>query len=146
MLEKKGFTLIELLVVIIIVGILASVSIPMMRTNIKRAQATEAIAALGAIRTQLRLVHTEHDSYTGNPSNPIGTGAVVGQVPGFGTGSLNSKYFSDNDYQITAISPDAFTVMAIGASSGGTSGTDMSGVAITIYETGIIDEDYNYTP
>ena len=64
MLGKKGFTLIELLVVIIIVGILAAISVPMMSSNVQRARGTEGYAAVGAIRTAERLYFVENDEYT----------------------------------------------------------------------------------
>ena len=66
MLRGKGFTLIELLIVIVIVGILAAVSTPLVQRNINRAIATEAVATMGAIRTQLRAYYTEHGKYWGN--------------------------------------------------------------------------------
>jgi prepilin-type N-terminal cleavage/methylation domain-containing protein len=45
-----GFTLLEILVVVIIVGVLASVAMPLLARNIERSRATEALAAMGIIR------------------------------------------------------------------------------------------------
>jgi len=145
MLNKKGFTLIELLVVIIIVGILASVAVPMMRGNVMRAKASEAIAGLGAIRTQMRMVLAEHGAYNNDPPGVAVDEGIAGNVPGFQDGDLDGRYFSDVDYDITALGATTFTVTVTGASTG-TSGDDMSTVQITIDEDGDITEDYSYAP
>jgi prepilin-type N-terminal cleavage/methylation domain-containing protein len=47
---RRAFTLLELLIVIIIIGVLASVAMPMLNKNIERARTTEALTALGVIR------------------------------------------------------------------------------------------------
>ena len=140
MLGKKGFTLIELLIVIIIVGILASVSVPMMRGNVKRARASEAVAALGAIRTQMRLVMAEHGTYNAADANVTVGGGVFNNVPGFAAGDLNGRYFSEADYNIEACTNTTFMANVTGSATGGTSNTNMSGVNITIDEDGNINE------
>ena len=52
--RNKGFTLVELMVVILIIGILASVSIPMMKGRVDRSKWSEACTSAGAIRTAIR--------------------------------------------------------------------------------------------
>ena len=62
--RKNGFTLVELMVVAVIVAILAAVAIPLMSGNKKRAMCSEAEAALGTIRSQLRAQYAETKDYT----------------------------------------------------------------------------------
>jgi prepilin-type N-terminal cleavage/methylation domain-containing protein len=137
--NRKGFTLIELLIVIIIVGILAAVSIPMMTANVDSARATEAVAALGAIRTQMRIHRATNPSYaTGMPGAvPFN---VVGNVDGFNAGSLDGNYFDDNDYTIEAIGQDNFTAQAdVVAGGAAPNQAEVAGLApITINEQGVL--------
>ena len=60
---EKGFTLVELMIVVVIVGILAGVSIPMYGRSAKRARISEAVGALGSIRSAMRIYYSEHRTY-----------------------------------------------------------------------------------
>ncbi len=59
----KGFTLIEILIVVIILGILATLSVPQFTRMISRAKMAEAWAGLGGLRTAQSIYYMEHDNY-----------------------------------------------------------------------------------
>ncbi len=120
---RKGFTLVELLIVIIIVGILAAVSIPMMSTNLERARGTDGIAQLGAIRTAERIYYAEHSAYTG-------TFACLD----FDTGDLVGKYYNGEAVTLCA-SSTTFTanIAGIGDASGEWVQIDQAGEITTSY-------------
>jgi type II secretory pathway pseudopilin PulG len=86
-----------LIVVVIIVGILASVAIPMMSGNIAAAKKTEAISALGAIRTAERCIYAETNNYVNFASNP---GSVAGINTYLRTGDLNGRYYNDACFSV----------------------------------------------
>lgn len=95
--SRKGFTLIELMVVILIVGILASVAIPMLRGRIDAAKWSEGKAMMGSIATAIRAYHAEK-----GPSGPLPT-AIIGAGNtelGFAAGDLTGKYFIDTDFSV----------------------------------------------
>ncbi len=87
--SKKGFTLIELMVVIIIVGILASVAIPIMKGRIDSARWSEGRAIMGIISRALRT----HIAEKGNAFTPVPTLKELD----FESGDLNGTYFSGGE-------------------------------------------------
>ena len=115
--SMRGFTLIELMVTIIIIGVLASIAIPMYRANVNRAIKAEADATMGTIRTALRVYYAEFGKYpTATTANP------------WDITNLNSdytdvirKYYPASTYTVTS-SNTAYTIFATG--SGESAGLD----------------------
>jgi len=99
--SKKGFTLIELMVVILIVGILASVAIPILRGRIDAAKWSEGKAMMGSIGTAIRAYHAEKGP-TGAAPTILGVGATG---LGFAAGDLTGTYFVDADFSFVVPFP-----------------------------------------
>ncbi len=82
--DRKGFTLIELLIVFIIVGLLASIAIPIYRANIKKVASSEGAALLGTVLTAQKTYYSENGTYTSDESL-------------IGIDTSGNKYFKDFD-------------------------------------------------
>ena len=129
--SRKGFTLVELLVVIIIVGVLASVAIPLMSGYVNRAKKTEAIAALGTIRSAERAYFAENGKYLAITTPATDWGGTAGNALGIGKTDLDGKYYNNTCYTVDATNNTINA--AAGASSAAACGMNMDG---TIYNGG----------
>jgi prepilin-type N-terminal cleavage/methylation domain-containing protein len=134
--DSRGFTLIELVVVVGIVGVLATVAIPMYGGTTERANTTEADAALGTIRTAMRLYYAEHGTYE-NASFTDGaqvTNAGILKITDFG---LLGRCFSSECYTFDG-DPTAvgFRIRCDGANSTAPNASEVAGVVRTINQDG----------
>ena len=148
--NRKGFTMVELMVVAVIVAILAAVAIPLMSGNKKRAMATEAEAALGSIRSAMRVMYAKTDAYNKNFNGEFTAGAgvkVIDTIPGFTAragdkaGDLDGRWFSEECYEIRVADTNSYEIHAIGANSDADyapRASDVEDIVITINQDGDI--------
>ena len=109
--NQAGFTLVELMIVIVIVGILAAVAVPIYQSNITKAKMSECDAALGTIRTALRVSYAEHGNYPINTTNIVVTSATGLDISDT---DLEGKYFKSENYALVSDSL-AYTITCTNA-------------------------------
>ena len=99
--KDKAFTLIELTVVIIIIGILASIALPMYNSLVERSRTSEAVSTLKAILDAQKRSALEFEAYAGGWGGLDINVTVDGKYYNF---SLDSPTFGDavNDIVATA--------------------------------------------
>lgn len=138
--NQSGFTLVELLIVVIIVGILAAVAIPLYRGATKGAYGTEADAALGMIKSQIRSVQTATVAgdfstlVTNYPTLPVRV-ADVSEL-NLAAGDLLGTYFSSESYHITTLTNTTFLIKAQGDSSTAGGAAAVAGLTRTMDQNG----------
>ncbi|RKY60156.1 MAG: prepilin-type cleavage/methylation domain-containing protein [Candidatus Neomarinimicrobiota bacterium] len=99
LMNESGFTLVELMIVIVIVGILAAVAVPIYQSNIAKAKMTECDAALGTIRTALRVYYAANNAY---PTAAAGTAVTSVSGLDISTADLTGKYFTADLYTLAS--------------------------------------------
>lgn len=62
--RKIGFTLTELLIVVVIIGVLATLALPMLVKTIEKAKVGEAISNLNLIRTGQKIYFLEYSTFS----------------------------------------------------------------------------------
>lgn len=99
MVSRKGITLIELMVVILIVGILATMAVPIIRGRIDSAKWSEGKAAMGTIASALCLYAAEKGT-GGNYGKSLPTLEELG----FTARALQGRYFDISNYKVSKTS------------------------------------------
>lgn len=134
--SEKGFTLVELMIVVVIVGILAGVSLPMYGRSAERAKISEAVGALGSIRSAMRIYYSEHRTYE-QANFKDGDGVTKGGV--LNVTDLDGRYFSTECYYFDGdATANSFKIKAIGDSSTAAKASAVAGIVRTIDQVGSI--------
>ena len=119
--NRRGFTMIELMVVVVIVGVLASIAIPIYGKYIKNARLTEATGKIGDIVTGAKSWAIENTNASGAPIWPSAAGGVVDLT--------STQCFS---YAITAGGGAVATTTAFTLTATGLAGNKMAGVTVAV--------------
>ncbi len=111
--NQEGWTLVEVMIVVLLMGIIASVAIPIYRANVQRAKMSEADAALGTVRMALRVYYAERNSYPAHASYT----RVDSIDAGISASDLNGKYFTISDFKYESADGTNYTIRATGGGS-----------------------------
>lgn len=122
--QQSGFTLIELMIVVVIIGVLASISMPMFQKYQLRAKASEAPRNLGAIRTNEEATYTRWQSYVTATPSPRGKAALAGPA-----GAKNMAWTSSDGFKLLGFAAQgsvyySYSVPDTVQTPTGTQGTD----------------------
>ena len=148
--NTRGFTVAALMIVLVVIGVLASVAIPLYQVVRERSKETEAIAKLVLIRDAM-LGYREENATFGHPSftdgGPVpaegisreGGPASEGSL-GLGRDELLGRYYSHECFSFDGTpGEDEFTIVCDGSRSTAPYGNEVARLVYTIDRDGSID-------
>jgi type IV pilus assembly protein PilE len=104
---QNGFTLIELMIVVVIIGLLASVAIPMYGDYVTRGRLVEAMSALSDGRARMEQFFQDNRDYS----------AATLQANGCPSGQIMPADTANFTYTCAGLSTTAYTLTATGTGS-----------------------------
>jgi len=128
-----GFTLTELLIVVIIIGILATLALPMLVKTMEKAKLGEAASNLNLIRTGEKMYFLEYNQYWRNVADPDNMDDLNIENP-----NTQSKRYFDYDITSATTSPYNFTARAMRRNG------PYSGKSVYIDKSGEFTSDADY--
>jgi prepilin-type N-terminal cleavage/methylation domain-containing protein len=137
--DERGFTLLELMIVVTIVGVLATVAIPMFQMVPERSKATEAMTALGLIRSAMRIYYAEHGTFANATHFRDGSLVTSGGMLDIRGTDLDGRYFSAECYTFSgAPTANSFTVNCDGSASTALCGSEVFTIMVSMDQNGDI--------
>jgi type IV pilus assembly protein PilE len=123
--KGKGFTLIELLVTTVVLAILASLALPAFTATKRRADASQAVAALRTLRAAERMRFSRNGTYLGTEPPGCASLAVMANAAAIDA-CLGTEVMARNYAFSVAATATTFTATATGT-AGNTITLDQAG-------------------
>jgi prepilin-type N-terminal cleavage/methylation domain-containing protein len=135
--NQRGFTMVELMIVVTVIGILATVAMPMFQLVPERSKSTEAVTALGLVRASMRIYYVEHGTYANAARFTDGARVTSGGLLGVTDSDLMGRYFSSECYTFSgAPTSNSFTIECDGSNSTAPFASEVATISVTIDQDG----------
>ena len=112
--KNKGFTLVELVVVMVIIGILATIAVPMYSGYVQRSRAQEGVALAGSVASAQKVWYAEHREF-----RPVGLTYFDRML---GVDGRGNTHFQEYEVTTSGVGDDAAFHVVIGGTSPQTDG------------------------
>ena len=114
--NKRAFTFVEMMAVILVVGVLAALTIPIVRGRTEQTKWSEAAAAAGTIRQAIRAYYAQDSiAAAGMIGSTVDT--VQGAL-GFQSGDLTGRYFQADNFTIANVDGNGNATITVAAPAG----------------------------